>query len=250
MKIIFIGSSHGFPEPNRKCSAILIEAGKSRYFIDMGAQANEALADRGIRPEEIRACFVTHMHGDHTNGLISFIDLCSWFYKDANPKFYLPGDTCRAANAIGEWISCLGYDMRSFEFGHVDDGFEYCDEDIKLVAYRNGHMAQSFSYVLEAEGKRVFFSGDLGTPQSLGNPLADIPLGEFDKGFDLAVLELAHFDATEKYYPLLKDRTNIKTVCINHYSNYFLGSAFDLIKKLPDQEVVFATDGLEINLNN
>jgi len=250
MRIVFFGSSHGFPEANRRCSSTMIEIGETRYFIDMGTQSIEELATRGIRPETVKACFVTHMHGDHTHGLISFIDLCTWYYTKAEPEFYLPGDTERSKAAINEWLGCLGHEMRPFKFGHVDDGFVYDDGIIKLTAYRTGHIAESFSYVLEAEGKRVYFSGDLASPVALnGDVLSDLPLEEFDRGFDLAILELAHFWAPDKYYPLLKDRDNIKKICINHYSTYIRQhSAYDLMKQLPEQNIVFANDGLEFNL--
>lgn len=248
MRILFLGSSHGAPEPNRRCSSILLEVGETHYFIDMGTQSIEQLATRGIRPESVKACFITHMHGDHTYGLISFIDLYSYRYKNANPEFYLPGNTDRFVTATKEWLACLGVEMRPFPFVHVDDGFVYQDENITLRAYRTMHIDQSFSYVLEAEGKRVYFSGDLGSPAIMENPISDMPLEEFDKGFDLAILELAHFSAPGKYYPLLKDRSNIKKVCITHYSNRWLPTAFELIKMLPGQEIVLACDGLEFHL--
>jgi len=248
MRIIFLGTSHGAPEPNRRCSSILIEIGEARYIIDMGTQSIEALATRGIHPETVKACFITHMHGDHADGLLSFIGLYSWRYKNANPEFYLPGNTERCVAAIKEWNACLGHEMRPFKFGHVDDGFVYRDENITLSAYRTMHIDHSFSYVLEAEGKRVYFSGDLGSPAIMENPIADMPVEEFDKGFDLAILELAHFSAPGKYYPILKDRANIKKICITHYSNRWLPTAFELIKLLPEQEIVLATDGLEFNL--
>ena len=253
MRIVFFGSSHGFPEAGRRCSSILLQVGENNYFIDMGTQSIEQLADRGIRPETIKACFVTHMHGDHTNGLISFIDLCSWYYTKTNTEFYFPGDTDRFVSAIKEWLSCLGHNMSDLlKFSHVDDGFVYDDGVIKLTAYRTAHIAESFSYVLEAEGKRVYFSGDVASPAAPalnGDALGDLPLAEFDRGFDLAILELAHFWAPDKYYPLLKDRDNIKQVCINHYSTYIRQfSAYDLMKLLPEQKIVFANDGMEFNI--
>ena len=250
MRVVFFGSSHGFPEAGRRCSSILLQVGENNYFIDMGTQSIEQLADRGIRPETVKACFITHMHGDHTNGLISFIDLCSWYYTKATTEFYFPGDTDRFVAAINEWIEALGHKMGNMTFSHVDDGFVYDDGVIKLTAYRTAHIAESFSYVLEAEGKRVYFSGDVGSPVALnGDVLADLPLEEFDRGFDLAILELAHFWAPDKYYPLLKDRDNIKEVCINHYSTYIRQhSAYDLMKMLPEQKIVFANDGMEFNI--
>ena len=250
LRIVFFGSSNGFPEANRRCSSILVEICEVRLFIDMGTQSIEQLATRGNRPETVKACFVTHMHGDHTNGLLSFIDLCNWYYTKADTEFYLPGDTEKTVEAIKGWLECNGKAMRDFKFGHVDDGFVYDDGIIRLTAYRTSHIAQSFSYVLEAEGKRVYFSGDLASPTVLnGDVLADLPLKEFDKGFDLAILELAHFWAPDKYYPLLKDRDNIGQVVINHYSTYIRQhSAYDLMKLLPEQKIVLANDGLEFNI--
>ena len=194
MRIVFLGTSHGVPEPNRRCSSTVIEVDGSHYFIDMGTQSIEGLISRGIRPNNVRACFITHMHGDHTNGLISFIDLCSWYFKNAAPQIYLPGDTEKSVNAISGWLECNGVEMRDFKFGHVDDGFVYRDEKIKVSAFRTKHIDQSFSYLVEAESKRVFFSGDLRRPLYLDSPTEDIAVEEFDKGLDLAILELAHFD--------------------------------------------------------
>ena len=248
MKIVFFGTSHGVPEPNRRCSSTMITVDDACYFIDMGTQAIECLISRGIRPEKVKACFITHMHGDHSNGLISFLDLCTWYFKEAAPQIYLPGDTEKSVNAIAGWLECNGVEMRDFKFGHVDDGFVYQDEKIKVTAFRTKHIKQSFSYLVEAEGKRVFFSGDLRNPLNLDSPTEDIAVEEFDKGLDLAILELAHFMATDKYLPLLKDKSNIKKVCINHYSELRLPSAFDLKKALPEQEIVFASDGLEFTL--
>ncbi len=248
MRIVFFGSSHGLPEASRRCSSILIDMGKNRYFIDMGSSSAEGLANRGMAIESVKAVFVTHMHGDHTNGLISFIDICSWKYKEANPRFYLPGDVERSVAAITEWLACNGTPIRDFSFGRVDDGFIYADENIKLTAYRTDHNDHSFGYLLEAEGKRVYFSGDLSGANKRpdGNP--DVWVEAFDKGLDLAVLELAHFSAVDKYYAFLKDRKNIKTICINHHSPRRIATGYALAELLSEQKFVFAHDGLEFSL--
>lgn len=248
MRIVFFGSSHGAPEGSRRCSSILVDVNGLRYFIDMGTQAIEQLVNRGIDVESVKAIFVTHMHGDHTDGLISFVDLCSWYYKQANPCICLPGDIKRSTAVMKEWIACNGVAMRDFEFRHVDDGFVYCDENIKITAFRTEHTDQSFSYLLEAEGKRVYFSGDLSFLGEPTDEAPDVPLDEFEKGFDLAILELAHFSAVDKYYTLLKNKNNIKTICINHYSKFRIASGYELCNLLPEQKIIFATDGLEIEL--
>ena len=85
MRITFIGASHGVPEPNRKCSCTMIEISGRYYFIDMGTPSIDHLVTAGIPVDAVKGIFITHMHGDHTNGLVSFIDLISWYFKTADP---------------------------------------------------------------------------------------------------------------------------------------------------------------------
>ena len=75
MKITFLGSSHGVPEANRKCSCIMIEVGENIYFVDMGTPSIDELRKRGKSVDAVKGVFITHMHGDHTDGLIQFVDL-------------------------------------------------------------------------------------------------------------------------------------------------------------------------------
>ena len=48
MRVVFFGSSHGFPEAGRRCSSIFLQVGENNYFIDMGTMAEEGLRNRGI----------------------------------------------------------------------------------------------------------------------------------------------------------------------------------------------------------
>ena len=72
IRITFLGTSHGVPEKDRFCSSTLIEIGDDRYLVDMGGPVTETLIRRDIPLETIKAVFITHPHGDHTNGLIGF----------------------------------------------------------------------------------------------------------------------------------------------------------------------------------
>ena len=114
MRVVFFGSSHGIPEANRRCSCALGEGGENRYFIDMGIMAIDELVNRGIAVDSVKGIFITHMHGDHTNGLISFVDLCSWVYKTAEPKIFLP--KVEGKEAIEAWFKVTGTKSREFDY--------------------------------------------------------------------------------------------------------------------------------------
>lgn len=243
MRIIFFGSSHGVPEANRRCSSTLIEVGENRYFIDMGTQSIEQLITRKIPIDSVKGIFITHMHGDHTNGLVSFLDLSSWYFKSCDPVVSLPEPYEESVSAIRDWIKCNGVDMRPFRFQNTQDGLVYQDESISVYAFKTKHTASSFSYLVVAEGKRVLFSGDL----CYKGPQEDFPVSVFEKKLDLAVCESAHFPATA-YLPLFKEQKNLKQLCFNHYSSKFLPSVIEMVSALPDVNVFRAEDSTEVIL--
>lgn len=243
MRIIFFGSSHGVPEPNRRASSALVEVGKNRYFIDMGTQSIEELITRRMPVESIKAIFITHMHGDHTDGLISFLDLCSWYFKKADPVVFLPEPFEDTIAAMKAWLKCTGVDMRPFRFSKVEEGLLYQDGSISIWAFRTQHCASSYSYLVEAEGKRVLFSGDL----SGHGPQTDFPVSVLEAPLDLAICESAHFPATA-YLPIFEGQTSLKQLCFNHYSDRFLASVLQMTDALPGVKVFRAMDGTEIVL--
>lgn len=220
----------------------MIEVGERRYFIDMGTQSIEQLITRRMAPNSVKGIFFTHMHGDHTNGLISFVDLCTWYFKDVDPAIFLPEPVEDATAAMAAWLKCNGTVMKPFRFTPVKEGLLYEDEAIKVTAFRTKHNQMSHAYLVEAEGKRVLFSGDLCHK----GPQEDFPVSVFDEPLDLAVCEVAHFPAT-KYLPLFENQPNLKKLCFNHYSHTFQATIYDVMKAL-DIPVFMASDGTEITL--
>ena len=239
MKITFIGSSHGVPEPNRKCTSIMIEAGSNVYFIDMGTPAIDALRTRGISIDAVKGVFITHMHGDHINGLIQFVDLITWYFKTPDPAIHLP--IMDAAKVINDWLKVtLNGADKKIDYREVNPGLLFDDGTIKVTAYATQHCLKSYAYLMEAEGKAVLFTGDLR------NPGVDFPAAE--KTLDLLVCESAHFPATD-YLPVLEN-LDVKKVCVTHYSDTFLASVLELQHALKEKEIpsVKATDDLVIEV--
>lgn len=242
MKIVFFGSSHGAPEPNRRCSSIMFEVGSNRYFVDMGTMAIEDLATRRIPVDSVKGIFITHMHGDHTNGLPAYLDLCSWYYRTANPEIFLPEPRDEAIELITAWIKCNGTKPREFKFSPINEGELFNDGVIKVTAYKTRHIADSYAYLVEAEGKRVLFGGDM----SVKGPADDFPLEVLDKPLDVAICEAAHFPATD-YIPIFEGK-DVKQLCITHYSDRHLASVLELKTALPDITVFRSGDNMEIDI--
>ena len=228
MKITFIGTSHGVPEPHRKCTCIMVETGGNVYFIDMGTSAIDALRTRNIPIDAVKGIFITHMHGDHTHGLIPFVDLITWYFKTPDPVICLPMP--EAGKLIRDWMDMtLSTAQKEIRYRQTLPGTVFDDGVIKVTAVATQHCAKSFAYLVEAEGKTVLFTGDLK------NPGIDFPAPAMEKELDLVVCESAHFKATD-YLPVF-EKCRIKQVCLTHYSDHFLASVLTLCQTLNEQGI-------------
>jgi ribonuclease BN (tRNA processing enzyme) len=94
--------------------------------------------------------------------------------------------------------------------GTVREGVTYEDENIRITAVRNQHCKNAFSFFVEAEGKRVLFTGDLR------HPTVDFPAPAFELPCDLILCELAHFSADD-CIPVF-DKTKAKKILHTHIS--------------------------------
>ncbi len=239
MKITFLGASHGLPEANRRCSCTMIEVSGRYYFIDMGIMAIGDLVQRGIRVDDVQGIFITHMHGDHNNGLLHFVDLINWYYTSADPHIYLP--KMEALEPMKGWLAVNGTRWRERKFHQVEPGLLYDDGFLKVTAIATEHIEKSYAYLVEAEGRRVLFTGDLR------HPAKDFPEIARERELDLAVCEAAHFQV-EEYLPVLS-QCSIQKVVINHWSYWMVPDFRGFEGKLRPIPAVLANDGLEIDLS-
>ena len=215
MKITFLGTSHGVPAADRYCSCVMIESGKSVYFIDGGAPVVDELLRHGREVREVRALFNTHVHGDHTAGIAHLVDLADWYYKDASMDLYIAEqsyiDALRAMIKAGNPGSDLSPERLRFHV--IDPTVAYEDENIRVEYIPTRHMPEPYhSYaILVSEGdKRVLFSGDL----SGALVHADVPSILADAEIDLFICEMAHF-GVEHIRPYL-ERARASRVAFVH----------------------------------
>lgn len=71
MDLLFLGTSAGVPTRNRNVSAtaLLESSGRGWYLIDCGEATQHQLLRTPLSLVELRAIFITHVHGDHCLGL-------------------------------------------------------------------------------------------------------------------------------------------------------------------------------------
>ena len=214
MKITFLGTSHGVPAAHRYCSSTMLEVGGARYFIDAGAPLIDILLRRGVNLDSVRAIFTTHIHGDHTNGIPALADLFSWYFKSTSVDIYMTEQ--RGIDAFSEMIRTVegGLDEARVRFRLMTADTVYEDENLRVTPFPTCHLADAgrpaYAYLVEAEGKKVLFSGDLSQRLAKG----DFPAYALKHEVDLMVCEMAHF-GVEHVRPYL-EKCRAKTLLFNH----------------------------------
>jgi ribonuclease Z len=72
-QLTLLGTSSAIPTPRRFTAAQVLEVQGNVYLIDCGEGTQIRMQEHGVRKSKINQVFISHLHGDHINGLIGFI---------------------------------------------------------------------------------------------------------------------------------------------------------------------------------
>ncbi len=196
MKLTFYGAARVVTGSNYLLE-INGKNGKTKILVDCGLHQGGHYAEKEnfepflYNPKEIKAVFVTHSHLDHIgripqlykNGFrgevystiptkdfarILLEDSERILFKEAERENQKSLYDLNDVEAVGRIWKTVNY-REPLDFG-----------DFKITFYDAGHILGSAFILLEAEGKRVIFSGDLGNPApSLMKPTDEIPTADY-----------------------------------------------------------------------
>lgn len=206
MKLHTLGTSHGATEPNKACSANLLEVNGAYYLFDCGGNAEGKITNLGIAFDAIRAVFISHMHEDHAGTLSSIVKRFLVYNKSESIlDLHLPEQA--GIDAFKGWISALHLDASSKKTRYhlIEAGIIYSDENIIVTAIATKHLMDgkfpSYAYMVEAADKRFLYTGDLNYT------FCDYPAILFEKEFDLVLCELVHFKPELHLDQIIKSKT-------------------------------------------
>lgn len=240
MKVTFFGSSYGAPTQTRRCCSLMLTVGEKHYIFDAGVMLAAELNVRNVDLHDLKAVFISHMHGDHTHGLFDLVDLMMILYKDISPEFWTPQSNTR--EAVRAWLQVNhDDDMETLtDFKTIEEGKFYDDGVVSVTAIRNSHLSQrpSYSFEVVAENKRIVITGDMGN-----NGYDDFPKCAFEKHCDLVISEGAHCKLTECENLFAKLDTD--RLVFYHISPWNVSEAEKVAEKLPFQTCT-SYDGMEI----
>ena len=239
MKIIFLGTSHGFCEDGMYCSSTAVTVKGRTYLVDAGAPVTGLLQKHGISPGSVRAIFLTHNHGDHNFGLPEFvIQMNGGYFKkqypNAHVEIYVPDLWLYEQTLQGD-VHTPVTDLKIYE-----EGLIYQDDLIRVSAFRTEHDRFTYGFLLEAENKRVVFSGDMK------GRFPDYPAVLTQTDVDVAIVESAHARYTKPEVLERLKQTRTRFFLVNHY--YPAQNPPEVLEEFAEQtkdrfETILARDG-------
>lgn len=247
MKITFLGTCSGTePMPNMHQTSFVIEIGNAYYWFDAGEGCGYTAYTHGIDVTRVRALFISHVHIDHVGGLPHLIFTMNKVegryglshINDGNIDVFIPNPkTLEAAlylandgrlNHGNEKHS--GVNMIAHR---VCDGVAYEDENVKITALHSTHIKgdgengewNAFSYLIEADGKRVIYSGDVGSPTDFDALIGD--------GCDLLIMENGHHKISD-VLDYMQER-KIKKLLFNHHGREMIADRAAAKQKITER---------------
>ena len=179
MKIRFLGSAR---EVGR--AAITVKSEKNQLLLDYGVMLDaEPGFPMHIPPKEVDAIVLTHSHLDHSGGVPLF------HIHEKKPVYGTQLTFDLAKPLISDFIRLSGYYL-TFEYlelqtmmrssVHIDFREEKTIGDMKFQLLNSGHLPGGAQVLVEADGKRMVYTGDYNSKDTQLLSGADRDYGELD----------------------------------------------------------------------
>ncbi len=146
MQITFLGTSSGVPTRARNVSGIALRLPQRAevWLFDCGEGTQHQLLRSDLRVSQIRRIFVTHMHGDHTFGLMGLLASCGLAGNPERIDIYGPPD-------LDEYLkACKRYSQTHFSYPvkvhTVKPGVLFEDEEFSVSCAPLKHRVPAFGY--------------------------------------------------------------------------------------------------------
>lgn len=157
MLVSFLGTGCSAPPPGRGEVCILLDDGRTRILLDVGAGCYSRLAARGLWLRDIDAVYVSHLHIDHYGGLGEIIvDALIKGYRGSKPLLLAGGLEPEPVLGILPGRSRLLLEprrlmpMRPYRVGSMI-----------LEAVPSVHSVESYAVIVRAgDGSMLLYSGD------------------------------------------------------------------------------------------
>ena len=194
MEITFLGTSSGVPTRSRNVSSIALRLPQKAevWLLDCGEGTQHQLLRSDLKSSQIRRIFVTHMHGDHTFGLMGAIASSGLAGNAQKIDIYGPP-------GLKEYLeTCAKYSYINFgsrlQIHTVKPGLVYEDKQFEVYCQLLKHRVPAYGYrVIEKDRPGRF---DIDKAKALNIPPGPV-YGKLKQGATITLEDGRQIDGKE-----------------------------------------------------
>jgi ribonuclease BN (tRNA processing enzyme) len=161
LEVQIVGAGSAFSKKYRKTSFVVTFPNGYRLLVDCGPDIPAGLDELGIPLDSIDGLLVTHLHGDHVNG-IEELAFKNRYIFNRKMDLYVP-----ALIADELWENSLKGGLEHTEEGICDINdyfdccnlFEYRGNPMGITIFKTDHVKNKLSYAIGFK-EGLFYSGD------------------------------------------------------------------------------------------
>jgi ribonuclease Z len=172
LQITFLGTSSGVPTRSRNVSSIALRLPQRAevWLFDCGEGTQHQLLRSDLKISQITRIFVTHMHGDHTYGLMGLLASCGLAGNPTRIDIYGPPKLDEYLKACAKFSQThLAYPVKVHT---VQPGLVLEDDEYTVHCAALTHRVPAFGYRIAEKDKPGRF--DIEQATALGIPAGPI----------------------------------------------------------------------------
>ncbi|KPU62503.1 ribonuclease Z [Thermococcus sp. EP1] len=154
LEVIFLGTGGIMPNKERNVPAIALKYKGEIILWDIGEGTLRQFNIAKLSPMKIDKIFITHFHGDHYLGLMSFIQTMSLWNRERPLHIYGPKYTFEfVQNYLKSGFFRPGFEIHIHELGEARLKFG----DYEIWSFKVEHGVPALGYVFKEKEKRGSF---------------------------------------------------------------------------------------------
>ena len=147
LAIVFLGTSSAVPTKERGLSSIAIRRGSELLIFDAGEGVQRNLLNAKVGLNRETKIFITHMHGDHSIGLLGILQSMAMYDRSRPVHVFGPKGIVEFVKKNREMLGFgLTYDLTVKE---VKGGTVVKNREYVVKACQGKHTATNYAYLLE-----------------------------------------------------------------------------------------------------
>ena len=169
-------------------SGFLVKCGGANLLLDYGVMFAKKRNDPPsyplhVKPKDVDAAIITHAHLDHS-GCIPAL------FNGGNTKVYCTPPTLDLSMLLIEDMLKIEKTKIAFDHSHLNNMLRNSKEirfkepvkvgNAKFELRSSGHVLGGSTVLVEADNKRLFYTGDINPKGSRMLPKADFEIGDVD----------------------------------------------------------------------